>query len=178
MNKTNLVHKEENLDLFDLRIKQAELKSKAIDEGCEQEEAKKNHNFIQLKRPAIKYFRSLMKDNPLAAQIFSFLMEHMDYRNAVVCSSTVLREYFEVSRMSVYRALKCLKESHFLIIGKSGSTNVFIVNPEIVWSSYASAKKFCEFQGTIFMSETENKDLEVKAKKFKEIICSSKLKSE
>ena len=171
--KANIVKKKESLDLFDQKIKLANLKSEAVDESSEEEKAKKNHNFVQLKRPAIKYFRRLMKDNPLAAQIFTFLMEHMDYRNAVVCSATVLREYFEVSRMSVYRAIKCLEETHFLIIGKSGSTNVFIVNPEIVWSSYANAKKFCEFQGTIFMSETENKDLEIKAKKFKAIVYSN-----
>jgi Fe2+ or Zn2+ uptake regulation protein len=164
---------EEGLKRIYERFKKTELKAKEADLKSAEEDLekdKKNHNFVQFKRPAMKYFRNLIKNNPLSAQIFSFLTEYMDYRNAVVCSSKVLEEYFEVSRTSIYRALKQLETSNFLLIGKSGNTNVFTINPEIVWSSYANAKRFCEFQGTIFMTETENKDLEVKARRFKEII--------
>lgn len=170
MKETNENECQVTLERIRERFKDTNLKSQETEDRAQEEIDKKNHNFVQFKRPAMKYFRNLIKESPLSAQIFSFLTEYMDFRNAVVCSSKVLEEYFEVSRTSVYRALKFLEQKHFLIIGKSGSTNVFTINPEIVWSSYANNKRYCEFQGTIFMTETENRDLEIKARKFKEII--------
>lgn len=135
--------------------------------------SKKNKDFVQYRRSGMKYFRKIIKDNPLAAQIFSFLTEHMDYKNVVVCSSKVLEEYFDVGRTSVYKAIKYLDANSFLIIGKTGTTSVFTVNPEIAWTTHADKKRFCEFNGKVILSESENKDLELKAKKFKELMLKS-----
>jgi Fe2+ or Zn2+ uptake regulation protein len=177
MQETNLAVKEEsgfNQGEYE-RFKKC-IKADDADLKDQEKEDKKNHNFVQYNRPAMKYFRKIIKESPLAAQIFSFLTEHMDYKNAVVCSSKVLEEYFEASRSSVYRALKYLEKQNFLLIGKSGNTNVFVVCSDIAWSSYGNAKKYCQFQGTIFMSESENKDLEIKTQKFKEITSKRKEK--
>jgi len=149
--------------------RKAQIEIEKNDDLRVEKEMKKNSDFVQHPRGGMKHFRKLIKVNPLAAQVFSFLSEYMNYKNAVVCSSRVLEEYFDVSRTSVYRAIKFLEDSGFLIIGKSGQTNIYTLNHEIVWSSYGSNKKLCAFDGKILLAESENKELSIKANRFKEI---------
>ena len=124
----------------------------------------KNADFIQLQRDGMPALRDLIGSNAVAAQIFTFLSQHMNYNNAVVCSDALLQEITGKTRQTVYRARKVLIERGFFSVMKSGNSNVYILNPDLVWSSWRNGKKFCEFEGKILISRAENKQLEDKIK--------------
>ena len=77
----------------------------------ELEERRKNRDFIQVYKSQIKYLRKLTSKDPAATEIFLFLMEHMNKSNAVVCSYKVFEEALGLSKSTVYRAVKTLKET-------------------------------------------------------------------
>ena len=124
----------------------------------EYEEQKKNSNFVMIYRDHMPEMRWLMKKSGIASGILNFIIEHMDNKNALCCSYIVFMDYFEISKPTVTRAIKLLKESGFIDILKSGTSNVYIVNKEVAWTSWNNQKEYCQFDGNILVSKTENKD--------------------
>ena len=132
-----------------------------------EEERNKNYNFVQLYRHNMQAMRKLIREDQTAAEILIFLMEHMTTENAVCCSQSVLQEITGKGRTSVYKAIKTLDEEDYICIFKSGTSNVYILNPEVAWTRGKTGKKFCQFKGRIILSESENKDIERKIKKLR-----------
>lgn len=124
----------------------------------EREEQKKNSNFVMIYRDHMPEMRWLMKKSGIASSILNFIIEHMDSKNALICSQQVFVDYFEISRATVGRAIKLLYDNGFVDILKSGTSNVYIVNKEIAWTSWNNQKEYCQFNGNILISKTENKD--------------------
>lgn len=134
----------------------------------ELEEKRKNNDFIQLYRKNLYTLRDIIGLDPTAAKIFFFITEQMDRANALVCSSEVLEEYTGLTRMTVYKKIKFLQEKGFLQVFKSGVSNVFVMNDEIVWSSWNTGKEYCLFDhAKVIISKSEQ-----------ERIASQKLKAE
>ncbi|RFT61551.1 replication protein [Bacillus clarus] len=126
----------------------------------QQEERKKNHNFIQLYRDNMPELRWLMSNHTFASSLLFFILEHMDNRNALACSYSVFEDYFRKSRSTVYRAIKLLEENGFLNVLKMGTSNVYVVNEDLAWSDSNDKKKFTKYDGKILVSKKENKDYE------------------
>lgn len=122
-----------------------------------EKESKKSafNNFAQLNLNYTKQFIQLMGLSPKAAQIFAFLVEHMDGYNALVCSSAVIQEALGMSRASVTRAVKVLKDNKFIDIKKTGTTNVYLINSELVWKSWGTNYKYAEFNAKVLICESE-----------------------
>ena len=94
----------------------------------------------------------------------------MDSYNAVMCSQTVLQEQFDVSRVTISRAIKLLKEKQFIDVYKSGTSNVYAVNKQIAWSSWGSNFKHGKFGANIILSESEQEnDVKLKIEKHHEV---------
>lgn len=129
-----------------------------LKENESKQDDRKNSDFVQLYRNHITELRWLMRKNPLSADIFLFIVEHMDTSNALACSSTILEDYFEKSRSTISRALKVLREEGFIHVMKMGTCNVYVANQDIVWSSWNNKKEYCKFEGKILISRKENKD--------------------
>lgn len=128
-------------------------------EEKQKEESQKNKNFVQFDRMNMGAVREMALENPVAMSIFVFLSEYMNRRNAVVCPSRVLEEVTGKGRVTISRAIKYLKEKEYVTVLKSGNTNVYVLNPHVVWSSARTGKSFCEFQGTVLISKSENDKL-------------------
>ena len=62
----------------------------------------------------------------------------MDQENALIVSQETLSEYFGISKRTIIRQLNVLKEKGFIEIIKSGTANVYLVNANIAWTSYAN----------------------------------------
>lgn len=122
-----------------------------------EKEAKKSpfNNFVQVNLDYTNQIIQLARISPKGAQIFAFLVEHMDGYNALVCSSAVLQEALGMSRASVTRAVKVLKDSKFIDIKKSGTTNVYLINSELVWKSWGTNYKYAEFNAKVLIAESE-----------------------
>lgn len=129
-----------------------------IEETNQEEELRKNSNFVMMYRDHMPELRWLMKKSGIAASMLNFIMEHMDYQNALCCSYSVFMDYFEISKDTVWRAIKLLKENGFVDVLKTGSSCVYIVNQAIVWTSWDNQRQYCKFRGNILISATENRD--------------------
>lgn len=140
---------------FDERKKQLEAEDEA--KKKEEEYAKKSpfKNFVQVNKDYYKAEDWLMAKSPVAYRIFRFLVNNMDGYNAVVCSYQVLQETFDISQVTVARAIKILKEKKYVDVHKSGTSNVYSINKNIVWNSWGTNYKYAKFGANIILSETE-----------------------
>lgn len=159
-----------------LRAIQLEEQEKLAKE--EYEKSKKDHNFVKFFRDAMPEIRWLSLNNPKAFAIFMFIVEHMDYKNALMCSYQVLEDYFEVSKSTITRSIRFLKENGFIDVLKSGTSNVYIINSEVAWASWANQKEYSKFNGNILVSRKENKDYQYRKQfdKFKTLREREKIK--
>lgn len=140
------------------RQRLSEIREQERKEREEKEQERKNSNFVMMYRDHMPEMRWLTNKSGKASNILNFIMEHMNYQNALMCSYQVFMDYFNISSDTVRRCIKLLYDSGFIDIIKSGTSNVYIVNQEVVWASWDSQKKYCKFNGNILISATENKD--------------------
>ena len=128
-------------------------------------------NFAQVNLDYTAQIIQLARVSPKAAQIFAFLVEHMDGYNALICSYQVIQEALGMSRASATRAVKLLKDSKFIDIRKSGTTNIYLINSELVWKSWGTNYKYAEFSAKVLISageqEPENTGKKVRTRKRK-----------
>lgn len=126
-------------------------------EADAREKAKKNTDFFMVfKKDGSPLIRDLLTKNPRAVAIFLLLAEQADRTNAIVASGRALASALNVSEASVSRALKVLKEAEMLEILKSGGTNIFVLNPDIVWSAWKTGKDYCLFgNAKVLISKNE-----------------------
>ena len=87
-----------------------------------------------------------------------FICEHMDGYNALMASYRVFEDYTGKSSRTVTRCIKELYDGGYVDILKSGTSNVYIINQAIAWTSYGNQKQYCKFNGNILISASENKD--------------------
>ena len=144
---------EQDRRMGDIRIQEEK-------EQEERERSKRNSNFVMMYREHMPEMRWLTNKSGKASNILNFIMEHMDNRNALMCSYQVFMDYFDISSDTVRRCINLLKENGFIDILKSGTSNVYIVNQDIAWCSWDNQKQYCKFNGNILISATENKDYE------------------
>lgn len=154
---------------LDQKARQEQLKKQEEEEQEARERAKKNDNFYMVfkTKEGSEKLRNLIKQSPPAAQIFMFLAEQSDRTNAVVASGKALAQYLNLSEATVSRALKFLSkatdnEEPYLEILKSGGTNVFILNPSIIWSAWNTGKEYCLFGNTKVLVSKNEQDIGMK----------------
>jgi DNA-binding transcriptional ArsR family regulator len=124
-------------------------------------EPRENTNFVQVERSYLKNGRTLTRKSPLASEILMYLIEHMNKRdNAVVCSYQVLTETTGVSRRSVARAIKVLKDDNWIDAVKIGNATAYAVNARAFWRNARNQKRYAIFSATVIASETEQEDID------------------
>lgn len=115
-----------------------------------------NVNFVQVSRLYLKEWRLLTKKNALACEILMYLIEHMGRTtNAIVCSYTTLMEITGVSRASVARAVKVLKDDRWVEAVKVGNATAYCINANAFWQASRNQKKYAIFQATVIASSSE-----------------------
>lgn len=147
-----------NADEFKKLQKLLELDEKNEQDQQKKESEKKNLNFIQLYRDNMPELRWLMANHNFASSLLFFIIEHMDNKNALACSYSTFEDYFEKSKMTIYRGIKVLEENGFLSVLKMGTSNVYLVNEDLAWTDSNDKKKFAKYDGKILVSKKENKD--------------------
>lgn len=115
-------------------------------------------DFYQVNRRHSNDMQWLLSESPKAFQILLFLLDHMDKYNAVMCSYTVFQEALGMGRTTASTAVKLLKDHGFIAIVKSGTSNVYIVNNDLAWSSWGTNVQYCEFPANIIISSTEQEE--------------------
>lgn len=132
-------------------------------ERSEQEQLKKTRkspfsSFYQVNKDNSEYLRSCLKENPKALELLFFIFDHMDKYNAVICSYKVFQEALGMGQATVARAIKYLKEHGFLYVYKTGTSNVYVANKDLVWNSWGNNVEYCEFPANIVLSKSEQEE--------------------
>lgn len=156
-------------DELDTKARQQHIEEQEKREAEELERKRKNDNFYMIFKAenGSRKLRELIKISPPAAQIFMFLAEQADRQNAVVASGKALASYLNMSEASVSRALKILSKKDgekepYLEILKTGGSNVFVLNPEIVWSAWKTGKDYCLFGNAKILVSKNEQDVGMK----------------
>ncbi|MDX7993604.1 Rep14-4, partial [Xenorhabdus sp. psl] len=90
----------------------------------------------------------IISNNAVAGQLYMFFMENMDVNsNSIMVSQKVLEEYTGKTRQTVSKAVSFLEKNGLIAIGKVGTTNAYILNPEVAWATSRDKKDFVNFKG-------------------------------
>lgn len=155
---------------YDERQEEINEQEKREEEQRKREKQSPYVRWVQMNKDYYKAEDWLMAKSPIAYRIFKFLINNMDNYNAVVCSYKVLQEYFDVSQVTVARAIKLLKEKQYIEVYKSGTSNVYAVNKNIAWNSWGKNFKYAKFEANIILSESEQEQrAEIKAERVKRV---------
>lgn len=115
-------------------------------------------SFYQVNKDNSEYLRSCLKENPKALELLFFIFDHMDKYNAVICSYKVFQEALGMGQATVARAIKYLKEHGFLYVYKTGTSNVYVANKDLVWNSWGNNVEYCEFPANVVLSKSEQEE--------------------
>ena len=108
-----------------------ELQEQAQNEKGEHGIESPYRRWTQLNNEHTKELVQLALKAPKAHALLYFLVDQMDNYNAVVCSTRVLEDFLNVSRQTVSKSIKYLKDYGFIAVLKSGTTNVYVVNDKV-----------------------------------------------
>lgn len=130
---------------FEQRKRELELQYLEAQEKLEEEN--RNKGFTQTYPQGWKRIRELIKINSGAANLYTFLAEHLDpICGAVVADQKFLAEQLECSTRTIQRQIKFLEEKKALVkIPIAGRVCAYALNPYEVWKSYDSTKKYAAF---------------------------------
>lgn len=117
---------------------------------------RENKDFVMYFRPFMDELTKMAGENYTAYKLFQLLCKHMDGTNALVISMVALSEVMGMSRQTISKAVKYLSDNGWICVMKSGTSNVYIVNPDVAWTSYADQKASCSFKANVILSGTEN----------------------
>jgi len=114
-----------------------------------------NDNFVQLYVDKLDLIIEMTGENKTAVQVFTWILKHMDKRNALVVSQVALADAFGVTERSIRYSIAYLKEKKALTVLKSGNTNIYAVNAQIAWKADANGKKYALFDAAVYISDSE-----------------------
>ncbi len=117
-----------------------------------------NNNFVQFYKDSLDFVIEATRENPTALRVFFWLVQHMDTRNALVISQQALADMLDLGRTTIHVCTVYLKEKNALTVFKSGNTNVYALNSQIVWQDSAEAKRYAHFDAKVYLTEKEQED--------------------
>ncbi len=116
---------------------------------------KKNRDFVMLYRREKAAMLDLGKQDPTASVLLNFLILNMDTDNCLIVSGETIAEYLEWSLRTVRSKIKVLYDLRLIDILKSGNTNIYCVNANVAWSTYANKRQYAKFQARVMISKSE-----------------------
>lgn len=113
------------------------------------------NKFYQINKGKADYLIFCLEKNPKALKLLLFIFNHMDGYNAVTCSYKVIEEALGMSRPTITRCVRFLKEHGYIFIYKNGTSNVYVANNNLAWSSWGNNYKYCKFPTNVILSKAE-----------------------
>ena len=141
---------------FEERLQQLEEEDKRRQIAEKRAKQSPYRNWYQFNLDHNKDMMWLAKNAPKAHLILLFLLEQMDNYNAVVCSYQVICEALDMGRTTASQAIKLLKEKGFIVILKSGTANVYVVNDDLAWKSWGKNRRYSKFPANVVLAASEN----------------------
>lgn len=140
-----------------------------------EEESDKNPPFYQLSKGIGPVTLAKISEKSTSAiSVLMFFFENMDNYNTLMVSQQVIAEEIGKARQTISNAIKVLEDESVIGIGKVGQSNVYMINPKIVWQNGNRQRRSMNIKGNILLGESENKEL---FKKFNNIDTSKSFKT-
>lgn len=155
---------------FDEREQQRLAEDQIAEEARKRKINSPFNRWTQYNNEHTKEMMWLARYHPIANSMLLFLVDQMDNYNAVMCSYQVLQEVLDISKDTVRRNLKLLKENGYIAVLKSGTSNVYTINHDIYWKSYGNNKQYSKFPANVVLSMSEQEAAyELEVKKYREV---------
>jgi hypothetical protein len=133
-----------------------------LSEEKENKDRKKNKNFTQMYPKGFDRVIAIIEEYPLAAKLYMFLAKHIEPgTGAVVASQDLLADELNVSVRSIQRAAKWLDENNVVLkirLG-AGSVYAYCLDPDEVWKSWNTTKKYAAFNTKTLARQKDNGDI-------------------
>lgn len=187
MTKIKVVEKtklKENNISFKERAMQIEAEKKAEAQEIKQEKKSPFSRWTQFNNEHTKELMMLAIKYPKAHAILYFLVDQMDNYNACICSTTVMQEVLGVSRQTISKNIKTLKELGFLAVLKSGNANVYTINDKVYWKSWGNNRQYSKFPANVVLALSEQDEQyqisfnDLKSEKVKKITLKNQIEEE
>lgn len=143
---------------FEQRARDLEEQEREEQKKLREERKSPFSRFYQINKDNSNYLRSCLDENPKALKLLLFIFDHMDKYNAVICSYKVFQETLGMGQATVARCVKYLKDHGFLYVYKTGTSNVYVANKNLVWNSWGNNVEYCEFPANIILSASEQEE--------------------
>lgn len=118
-----------------------------------------NTGFSQIYDQHWSTFRLLVDDYPTALKVFTWLIEKADRRNALVASYATMSSGLNLAERTIRNSINYLKEKKLITVLKSGTTNVYVLNDQIIWKDTADRKdKFSQFSAEVIITASEQEE--------------------
>ena len=143
---------------FEQRARDLEEQGREEQKKLREERKSPFSRFYQINKDNSDYLRSCLDENPKALKLLLFIFDHMDKYNAVICSYKVFQETLGMGQATVARCVKYLKDHGFLYVYKTGTSNVYVANKNLVWNSWGNNVEYCEFPANIILSASEQEE--------------------
>jgi len=141
------------------KIRKIELEHIEKEEEIKLKESKKNKNFIQITDPhGLIAMRAIYSKSKVAGDLFYFMMQYMDRKNALICSMKLFSEALNKSYRSIQRAVKLLADNNYILVSKVGTINAYHLNSSICWKSWGTGKAYAKLRGNVLLSLSEQEE--------------------
>jgi len=140
---------------FEEREHQLKEQEKAAEAARKREKQSPFSRWTQFNNEHTKELMMLAMKYPKAHAILYFLVDQMDNYNACICSATVMQEVLGVSRQTISKNIKILKDLGFLAVFKSGNANVYTINDKVYWKSWGNNRQYSKFPANIVLAMSE-----------------------
>lgn len=143
----------------DLRMLERQHEQQLREKEIEHELNKKSgfRNFTMINNDNLEYL-TLLADNPSAMKLYLFIVKNMNNYNALMASYQIFEDALGYKKSTIAKAIKDLKDLNLLYIYKSGSSNVYVLNDDLVWRSYGNNRKYCKFPANVMLAASEQDD--------------------
>lgn len=129
-----------------------------IEKIVEAARARSHQRFTQVYAKGWQTLRAI-GENQAALRVYTFIAEHCDHLNALVCATELMAEHLKCSDRTIRRATKWLEDNHHVVVVKIGTANAYILDPSDLWKNYDKYKDYCGFSARTLASKRANAHL-------------------
>lgn len=118
-------------------------------------EAPKSPPFVQHFLAACEQYEQLCFKHPTAAGLLIFFVRHMNKTNSLCVSYRTMEELTGVSRSSLSKGVKILRDNNWIEVITVGNVPTYTVNSRAFWKNSEGARQYASFTATILASSGE-----------------------
>lgn len=132
---------------------------KVIEERKRQKAEDKNVHFVQLMQGVAP---NLLKDiSKSGLHILGYFLDNLDMQdcNTIMVSQNVIAKELNVTRQTVANGIKSLVELKIIAVGKIGQSNIYLINPNVVWMNGYRQRETMRLRATAILGKEENEKI-------------------